>query len=668
MIRRRRRPASGGLFGVNGEFMTRDETIALFCRCEEARREKLIELGFAKMKEEWSRSSSGSKRLALREEINRARRTAHEAAKTIWNAWADSMIESRKALELRDIWKEQRRRKPGFFEQRLREHEPRDDWLVRHHEDMRDWIESARIDFSELQFATLDTVNASLSVSLEAWRFVAGSRLLMCFGDGVDFSGYTFPGEADFREAMFLGDVSFSDARFDDNASFVFATFEELDKFDGAEFCGDASFRSAQFKQECTFIGVTFHKYVEFSDCEFRRDVSFVDARFSLDASRSGGAGAGDENSPQTFFWETEVRQDILFNNAEFCGHCWFVDTRFGESAWFKRTQFQDQVTFSQSAFNGLANFVQARFRKSADFRAILGKRGFDLSHAYFAAVPDFNQAHFEEGPRLDNLRLDRDAKPDGWRRFFWNHDPDLAAKFRALKRLAIENHDHEREREFFKGELRSLRGDPSKLLPSLRRARPPDWAGAVGYVLSILYEVFADFGASILRPAMWWLMAAWTSMAYYLSVHLAQRIAPQAAPAHIDRPFRVSLHYCWDFTLFKLQYVSHWIAAFLVGGSLPVFEQHLACAPGGGDGDAVSAAATLALANGVAHVLSETRVKAAHACLYGLDWSFGPIADNEIVAKIPSDVILWSTAHTMFSLTMLFLLILALRNHFRIQ
>ena len=43
---------------------------------------------------------------------------------------------------------------------------------------------------------------------------------------------------------------------------------------------------------------------------------------------------------------------------------------------------------------------------QNADFGAIGGERAFTLAGAVFEAVPDFIQAHFEEAPRLDNLKV----------------------------------------------------------------------------------------------------------------------------------------------------------------------------------------------------------------------------------------------------------------------
>ncbi len=59
--------------------MTREETIALWQECEDARTARL--------------------------ENGKSEDEAHEAAKTIWNAWAAELIKERKLLEVDDLFK-----------------------------------------------------------------------------------------------------------------------------------------------------------------------------------------------------------------------------------------------------------------------------------------------------------------------------------------------------------------------------------------------------------------------------------------------------------------------------------------------------------------------------------------------------------------------------------
>ena len=96
-----------------------------------------------------------------------------------------------------------------------------------------------------------------------------------------------------------------------------------------------------------------------------------------------------------------------------------------------------------------------ASFRKAklqlADFTAIKADRTFDLTGAQFSKVPACNQADFKQAPDLDYVSFP--ARPSGAAA-----TQDLVPQYRALKRLAVQGHDYEREQMAFKGELRSRR------------------------------------------------------------------------------------------------------------------------------------------------------------------------------------------------------------------
>ena len=98
-------------------------------------------------------------------------------------------------------------------------------------------------------------------------------------------------------------------------------------------------------------------------------------------------------------------------------------------------------------------------------FTAIKSDRAFDLTGAQFSKVPAFSQADFKQAPDLDNVSFP--ARP------FWRGgDKDLVPQYRALKRLAVQGHDYEREQMAFKGELRSRRGVIDKMVWPERVAR----------------------------------------------------------------------------------------------------------------------------------------------------------------------------------------------------
>ena len=107
------------------------------------------------------------------------------------------------------------------------------------------------------------------------------------------------------------------------------------------------------------------------------------------------------------------------------------------------------------------------------------------MTGAKFKQVPAFNQADFKQAPDLDDVKFPLPL--------FWpKGDAELIAQYRAIRRMAIQGADYEREQMAFKGELRSRRWTTDKW-----------WH--FGTWFGLLYDVLADCGRSIVRPLLLW-------------------------------------------------------------------------------------------------------------------------------------------------------------------
>jgi hypothetical protein len=198
--------------------------------------------------------------------------------------------------------------------------------------------------------------------------------------------------------------------------------------------------------------------------------------------------------------------------------------------------------------------FDDASFEGEANFNAVWGRRTFSLARARFKGVPDFIQAHFEEAPRLDNVvvegrllepredepkedeKLPRRKRLHRWlagrsapyRQAHYSYRRvlggiaegsalrDMPARWRALKRLAIEGHDTERELQFFSGEVRSARFAGDWLLP-WPVSKPNAWGGFLRFWAGLLYQVFSNFGRSVVRPLFFWVLCIIIFAVYFL-------------------------------------------------------------------------------------------------------------------------------------------------------
>ena len=245
-------------------------------------------------------------------------------------------------------------------------------------------------------------------------------------GDRADFSGFIFPGPAQFERATFTGYASFESATFTSNAWFESATFTGYARFESATFTGNAWFESATFTGNARFGSATFSGYARFESATFTGDARFESATF------------------------------------------------------------QNSTTFGR-----------AKFQQQASFAGVKVERAFDMTGAKFAQVPAFNQADFKQAPDLDDVEF---PLPGFWRR----GDPKLIPQYRAIRRMAIQGAEYEREQMAFKGETRSKRGTEHK-----------PWHTAFWF--GVAYDAFSDFGRSIARPLAIWLASGLAFAASYL-------------------------------------------------------------------------------------------------------------------------------------------------------
>ncbi len=434
--------------------MNRDESIALFQRCETARGEALA--------------------------AGKSRDEAHEAAKAVWDAWAQPLLAERKQLE-----------EAGEWDAKLNPFGA----LEGQNDQTKDWLSRASVDFSRCRFYVETAEEAPAESSEEFDETPEDVKSIPLAGGGLDFRGFDFPAAAWFNGAAFSAAAWFGDATFSATAWFGDATFSADASFDGATFSADASFGDATFSAAAWFNGATF------------------------------SAAA----------W---------FTGATFSAAAWFTGAIFSATARFTGATFS-AASFVQARFEGPASFNGCTFEKDASFRSISSKIGFDLSDAEFGRVPDFTQSTLHRDPRLDNVtvfyrviptypdyipRRDQDDEiipPEfgeraghaldrfvSWPlrlcRLSFNTDPDMPAKFRELKRYAIQGEDHRSELEFHAQEIRTSRFAIDKWW------HPRFWVG-------VLYEAFSDFGRSVRRPALAMVLLTTLFAGYFLSVSIEE-------------------------------------------------------------------------------------------------------------------------------------------------
>ena len=482
----------------------------------------------------------------------------------------------------------------------------------------QDTVFSGDVDFREAEFSSkADFEKATFSASAVFGVAPSTSGSFLC--PRLSFDDNPGPakihGDACFTRAEFHGETDFAQVKFSDKAIFTGATFHGVTSFCEATLSG-AAFDGATFANKTEFVAATFSGNAVFKEARFSDTAEFMRATFSKNAR---------------------------FNEATFSGVTDFSWAAFSDGALFSQTNFATVAMFLQCVFEGYTSFENAEFKNQttpALFTAINAKSFFSFARASFLAAPDLTQSHFLEAPRLDNVDIATPAfvgvkNMVQWHRdlpkhlraakTLFKHDPDATftarwraftrpfkggsnapARWRALKRLAAQSLDHGNEIAFFKNEIIAKRWDTDQ-----------PWHAALwaGY----LYQLLSDFGRSILRPLLFWLV----SIPLFACLYLDARPDPAANTDPCD-PRRAALG-------------ASALKASLVFGL-------------GADG--------------------ENKLNAYHKRLYGK-----PAAprqhrptDNARPPTIPFAAVLTGIAQSLLSATLAFLLGLAIRNHFKIR
>lgn len=281
--------------------------------------------------------------------------------------------------------------------------------------------------------------------------------------------------------------------------------------FDTAEFT-HSDFWRRRFPCPVSFAGVKFTGGVTcFAEVEFRDgNVNFSGAMFNDAGVDFSYAEFGDGHSNFSYaeFGDGGAEfRGVLFGNGivEF----WKCDFGQGDvdfsQASFERSEFYlDDCTlggrFNLSFVAESRGLVAGFSMRGVRFRDVV-----DFSGREFADVPDFVGSSFQVPPDLSDVKI---APPEmiggkfGW--FQKARQRRNAACYRKLKAMAIAVNDHEKELEFFAHETRAKRWHEQ---------------GTLASVVSGIYELLSDYGQSLKRPLVAWVVSILlTTAAYGLS------------------------------------------------------------------------------------------------------------------------------------------------------
>lgn len=334
-------------------------------------------------------------------------------------------------------------------------------------------------------------------------------------------------------------------------------SFGNSPSFSNLVFPGRTFFDHAKFLKQAKFDRSTFKDRVYFDDAVFEKDLSLNDTHFYRNAS--------------------------------------FANATFRKMANFEQTHFHEDANFVNTSFEQFTSFRHSVFKAETSFRACVVKGSFSLGRVTFYEVPNFTQAHFDEAPLLDEIAISNDSNGDRRNQESSGH-PNLSitSNYRSLKRLAIQGHDHRHEVDFFAEELRSKRAMVDKKWSS-------DW------IISGIFQYTSDYGRSIRRPFLFWLLSTVLSALAYL---LTGKLSHNDIPLHCVK----------------------------------------------GDGWQWVSAIQLAIGKGlvIPGIADRTLIVQAYDCLYG--------------GEIPTLTSVVLGLQTLVSSALLFLILLGIRNRFKLK
>ncbi|MCP4327746.1 MAG: hypothetical protein GY791_04835 [Alphaproteobacteria bacterium] len=283
-----------------------------------------------------------------------------------------------------------------------------------------------------------------------------GSRIAKSrFGHTTAFRNIVVGDGVSFQSNDFGKQVTFKTCAFGAGVTFDDSRFGDELQFEACQFGPDANFTADIFGDRCRWTLCSFGPGAGFVDCKFGRQLGLADSVFLGPASFAGAAFAA----------------DLRFDRATFEGDCDLsagLETDAGDSmalrdASFRTTTFKGRAIFRGRRFLGAADFHGSRFHVAPEF--------------FGAALPEgttFQGAHF--GNRKGTADVD-------------------AAAYQILQDTMERVGNRREQRRFFGYQQDAMRRSGA--------------ATGFRWIRSYLYKLGSNYGQSLARPVVLFVMAA---------------------------------------------------------------------------------------------------------------------------------------------------------------
>ncbi len=198
--------------------------------------------------------------------------------------------------------------------------------------------------------------------------------------------------------------------------------FEEPVDFSSFRFPHNVDFGSAKFDAEVSFENAIFSGQVKFDRTSFAGGASFTGARFQQECSFESASFSGDVEYPgvrfdkRTVFWDASFLAAAVFDGARFSDSVEFLRAQFTEAyfreavfhaASFEECAFEKKVEFERARFQEFAFFAGAQFPDHTTYFDCEFEGDATFQEARFAGVVDFTTAVFSGAAVFDGAHFD---------------------------------------------------------------------------------------------------------------------------------------------------------------------------------------------------------------------------------------------------------------------
>lgn len=354
------------------------------------------------------------------------------------------------------------------------------------------------------------------------------------------------------------------------------------------------------------FSGMTFKGRADFSGFIFPGQ-----AIFGLSKTHTLYARRADPKPTPLFpagarFNRATFYLDAIFDWILFEGGAGFGQTRFCDIARFNQCVFSDTTWFEQAVFENDLWMGQVKFKAYTDFTdaTFKGRTSFYAVQSEGAFL--LHNATFREVPDFTQARFQGAPRIDGNSIPLMNFLPRL--KERDAREL--QNRYLALRQLAVAGHDHQSEAKAFKAEMRAKRGNDHRWWSAL-FWFSVAYDVASDFGQSTMRPFVFWAASIFAFCTLYLA-H-ANKLAAWSSPCADGSP--------------------HWLKALV-----------------------------LALKNAILFVTwDREQIRSAYLCLYDLQ----PTAGDQLV---PTGNALIQAGQSILSVVLIFLFLLAVRNHFKIK